>query len=227
MAKERRNGIQTKQNIINAAKRMFYENGYLDTLYEDICREANVNAGAMYYHFKSKGTIAGKIYTEFIEKNRKRILEVLPKDCNSAVSNAVEIRAYLHLLFTNRKLLRFFHDIYLERIPNILGSKTIEDFYVRLKRDFEIDDKNVDLRTIAVGAAGFQGEITINYYEGLLHDSDEFLIDYYLKMRFSLMELPLPQIDLISKKSKELFDLLECSIENYFEPIYRLKERRF
>lgn len=48
----------TKDNILNAASKLFLKKGIKDTTVRDIAREAGVTTGAIYHHFSSKDDIA-------------------------------------------------------------------------------------------------------------------------------------------------------------------------
>lgn len=48
------NGAFTRNLIISACNRLFYEKGFHETSYNDICELAHVNRGTIYYHFPSK-----------------------------------------------------------------------------------------------------------------------------------------------------------------------------
>lgn len=62
------NGNYTRDIIIKACRKLFYEKGYSDTTYDDICREAHVNRGSIYYHFKLKENIQQIIAYEVFNK---------------------------------------------------------------------------------------------------------------------------------------------------------------
>ena len=51
------NGAETKEQILRACQTLFYEKGYEETTYNDICALAHVNRGLIPYHFKSKDAI--------------------------------------------------------------------------------------------------------------------------------------------------------------------------
>ena len=44
----------TKDRIINSAKQLFAENGFLKTTVADICRQAGLSEAALYEYFKGK-----------------------------------------------------------------------------------------------------------------------------------------------------------------------------
>ena len=63
------NGMGTRRMILDACKKLFYEKGFHDTSYDDICREAHVNRGSIYYHFKEKENIRYEVIWEYTMRN--------------------------------------------------------------------------------------------------------------------------------------------------------------
>ncbi len=51
------NGLDTRKAILNTCSHLFVEKGYHNSSIDDICREAHVNRGSIYYHFKDKENI--------------------------------------------------------------------------------------------------------------------------------------------------------------------------
>ncbi len=49
---------QTRQRILDAALRVFREQGYTATTVDDLCRAAGVTKGAFFHHFESKEAVA-------------------------------------------------------------------------------------------------------------------------------------------------------------------------
>lgn len=68
------NGATTRQAIVQACKQLFYEQGFHETSYGDICKAAHVNRGTIYYHFKDKEAMRYEVQWEYIIANR-RIVE--------------------------------------------------------------------------------------------------------------------------------------------------------
>ena len=54
MRKTKEEAEQTRQKILNAARKMFFQNGVAKTSLEHIAKEAGVTRGAIYWHFKDK-----------------------------------------------------------------------------------------------------------------------------------------------------------------------------
>lgn len=51
------NGEYTRKAIVDACTKLFYEKGYYETSYADICETAHVNRSTIYYHFENKEAI--------------------------------------------------------------------------------------------------------------------------------------------------------------------------
>lgn len=58
------NGMTTRKIILEACQKLFYEKGYHETSYDDICKAAHVNRGSIYYHFKEKENIRYEVLWE-------------------------------------------------------------------------------------------------------------------------------------------------------------------
>ena len=51
----------TKARILDAAEKLFDENGFKDTSINRLAREARVNQAAINYHFGSKGALVDQV----------------------------------------------------------------------------------------------------------------------------------------------------------------------
>lgn len=72
------NGAYTRQAIVKACKLLFYEKGFRETGYSDICKAAHVNRGTIYYHFKDKEDMRYEAQWEYITANK----HVVEKYCS-------------------------------------------------------------------------------------------------------------------------------------------------
>lgn len=80
------NGSLTRQSIVLACKRLFYEKGFHETSYSDICDAAHVNRGTIYYHFKTKDIMLYEVMWEFTT------------DCKHLAENYCKKSEYLYIL---------------------------------------------------------------------------------------------------------------------------------
>ena len=60
----RRDGVETKKALLDAAGRVFAERGYADTTSKDICALAGTNSAAVNYYFGSKENLYAEVLTE-------------------------------------------------------------------------------------------------------------------------------------------------------------------
>lgn len=80
------NGTTTRKIILDASKKLFYEKGFHETSYDDICKAAHVNRGSIYYHFKEKENI------------RYEVLWELTRDCHNIAVEYCDSDKYIYLV---------------------------------------------------------------------------------------------------------------------------------
>ncbi len=61
------NGIETKENILNVSKNLFFTKGFKETSIRQIAKKANVTSGALYKHFKNKEDILDAIISPYTD----------------------------------------------------------------------------------------------------------------------------------------------------------------
>lgn len=66
-----------KEELREAATRLFAKNGYANTSVAQICAEAGVSKGALYHHFDSKDAILYGIYEPLLELQMGRLQEIV------------------------------------------------------------------------------------------------------------------------------------------------------
>lgn len=62
------NEQKQRQQLLNAAWKLFYQKGYQNTTMEDILREAHCSKGRFYYYFRAKAELLDSLYELFDEK---------------------------------------------------------------------------------------------------------------------------------------------------------------
>lgn len=89
---------ETRQQIVDAADRLFYENGFEATSFADIARDVGLSRGNFYYHFKTKDEILDAVIARRVA-NTRALLEAWERDADSP---ADRIRSFVHILIRNR-----------------------------------------------------------------------------------------------------------------------------
>jgi len=88
----------TRDNIVEAADRLFYERGYEHTSFADIADAVQISRGNFYYHFKSKDDILEAV-TDLRLANTRGMLEQWEVEGNTPQER---IRSFIHILIMNR-----------------------------------------------------------------------------------------------------------------------------
>lgn len=119
------NGVSTRRAIIDACKRLFYQKGYHKTSYDDICREAHVNRGSIYYHFKEKEMLRYEVTWESFIQNR----HLAQKYCEEVKYQDLLALYMLWHQFLTRPDIRQFHLSYSKDYPTFDINHGLPQFY--------------------------------------------------------------------------------------------------
>jgi len=92
------NATATRQHIVEAADRLFYEKGFEATSFTDIANEVELSRGNFYYHFKSKDEILDAVITLRLE-NTRAMLDAWESQGHDP---AERIRSFIHILIMNQ-----------------------------------------------------------------------------------------------------------------------------
>lgn len=88
----------TRDHIVEAADRLFYQRGYEYTSFSDIADAVQISRGNFYYHFKSKDEILNAVIAVRLA-NTRVMLDQWEIDGKQA---ADRIRSFIHILIANR-----------------------------------------------------------------------------------------------------------------------------
>ena len=89
--------INIEKNLLDAATKLFTENGYKKTKVSQITKEANVGTGTFYNYFDSKDDIFLEIYLIRHDDMKKEMTRLISKD-----KKAIEIIEDILRTFLNR-----------------------------------------------------------------------------------------------------------------------------
>ncbi len=88
----------TRDAIVEAADRLFYEQGYEQTSFADIARVVKISRGNFYYYFKTKDEILDAVIAARLKKTRA-MLDAWEVEGDSP---GERIRSFIHILIANR-----------------------------------------------------------------------------------------------------------------------------
>jgi len=71
---------ERRNEILDAAERLFYSKGYEKCTVNDILKEVNIAKGTFYYYFKSKEEVLDAVILRYIDIVISRANEILTKD---------------------------------------------------------------------------------------------------------------------------------------------------
>lgn len=100
------NGLTTKTKIIDLCKILFYEKGYNETTFTDICEKSQVNPGSIAYHYKNKKNIASIVYNEMMHMLDNSIAELFPYE-DEVLQAIMGLGLHQKLLFDDPAYRRF------------------------------------------------------------------------------------------------------------------------
>lgn len=92
------NASATREQIIEAADRLFYRQGYEHTSFTDIADAVHISRGNFYYHFKTKDEILNAV----IETRLARTRTMLERWENEGKDPVDCILSFIHMLIANR-----------------------------------------------------------------------------------------------------------------------------
>lgn len=111
----KKNNRNTKSRIIQAAWKLFYEQGYDDTTIEDIVEESQTSKGSFYHYFNGKDALLGAL-SELFDDKYTELRETLPEDMHS----------FDQLMYLNREMFRMIDDsISLDLLARLYSSQLI------------------------------------------------------------------------------------------------------
>ena len=99
---------ETRNNILEAAKEVFVENGYEKTRMEDIAKKAQVTRMMLYYYFDSKDNIIKEIITQLLDTSKLKLEEGF-KEMKSLKNLKPEmiVNKFREILIPNQAWIRF------------------------------------------------------------------------------------------------------------------------
>ncbi len=104
------NGIETTNRILEASRKLFYEEGYQTTTFADIAELAKVNKSAIHYHFRSKENLLGIIVNDATERNNAVAGQYFTRNTVPLSKYLFSGMIYNFKLYTDDKYMRFFQD---------------------------------------------------------------------------------------------------------------------
>ncbi|RHO61115.1 TetR/AcrR family transcriptional regulator [Eubacterium sp. AM05-23] len=216
-----KNGLDTKKQIINAAKKLFYEKGYEETTVSEICRLTGINQGSVYYHFKTKKnikhTLAKIVGEDTIRKNYE--------EARQFTQDVYEVVLLGNFFFWYK----FFSDDHYRKFSIMSFNETLHDdtvWYQELIFSFlheesvkrNIEDHNENNDALNIIAAIGSDVMLVQYFAEHLEKYDYlYVAEYSMKLWSKIFSIDSKFFQLKIERIKRLLKLvnlnhLECML---------------
>ena len=120
----KKNTRNTKQRIVSAAWKLFYEQGFDNTTVEDIVFESETSRGSFYHYFESKEALLGGLAMLFDEKYEE-LEDQLPDEMDT-VSRLLFLNHELFTMIDNRVPMELLSRLYASQLLT-KGEKDLLD----------------------------------------------------------------------------------------------------
>lgn len=90
--------VTTRERIVEAADRLFYEQGFETTSFADIASAVQISRGNFYYHFRTKDEILEAVIDRRVAETRR----MLDDWADAGGTPAARIRGFIEILIANR-----------------------------------------------------------------------------------------------------------------------------
>jgi len=120
--RQRKDGIETRRRILEAATEVFAEKGFRDATVAEICERAQTNTASVNYHFRDKESL----YVEVWKHAAEQAAQLYPFDGGvppDAPASA-RLRGHIHALLsrmTDNGQLGHFHRLHMMEMANPTG----------------------------------------------------------------------------------------------------------
>ncbi|MBN2350197.1 MAG: TetR/AcrR family transcriptional regulator [Bacteroidales bacterium] len=122
--------MNTKDKILKAAEKLFYQNGIDRTSIKDIAKESGTNIAALNYHFKTKENLIDMLFSKMLSVFDPILPDIFAMDLSLVLKIRKFIDTYTALLVKFNPYISFFIMSMLQRNPKkILNLKLFSSLY--------------------------------------------------------------------------------------------------
>ncbi len=212
---------EMKKRILEAAKKLFYDQGYTDTYLEQIAKDCGISKQLITYHFQTKSNLANEVLKDYLKELKNTIIEKIYfnlGEYNVRYSTAVDFQLMLRMYRDDAKAYRFYKERLNGNFDDIFSNPTL-NLYKLHNRQYKLNINNdMDEITMITYAAFASNEALITaYFSGKINCTFEQFSDYTTALQFRLMRVDEKEIDKILTESKKIIDKLDYSFGPYFK----------
>lgn len=215
-----------KENILLAATKLFYEQGYKNTYMEEIADVCEITKPLITYYFKTKSNLARQVTDKYLADHKNNIALKLYTEyfkggkTDLQVSTAVEIRLYDTLHLCDSNALRFMKEHADENYEDTFPKDSVRLYKIHDRRyHLDIDRDADEISMIARSAMSSSLSVKLAYASGEFNCTLEECLDYLTRVHFVLMHIDKKRIDEIVAESKYVLQQVNFEIKPYFQVV--------
>lgn len=215
-----------RYNILAAARKLFYEQGYKHTYLEQIADICNITKPLILYHFNSKAQLAREVSEIYIDENKNNIAFKVYKyyynlkRYDLQVSTAVEIYMMNKLNIQDEKVARFVKERSDDKYDEMFSKNSSPRYQIHDRRyKLNINRKADELTMISKAAPAAVYAIMHAYKNSELNCTLEECLEYCSALHFRLMHIDEERISEIIQHSRKVLDTIQFEIAPYFQII--------
>lgn len=215
-----------KENIILAATRLFYEQGYKSTYMDQIADLCEITKPLITYHFKTKSNLARVVTEKFLTEHKNRVAFKLyteyfkERPTDLQVSTAVEIRLFDMLHLCDPNVMRFVKEHSDDTHNDIYSDSSVHLYKIHDRRyKLKLTRCADEISLIAQSALASSISVKLAYANGKFDCTLEECLDYLTSVHFVLMHIDEARIDAIIEESKHVLEVIPFEIKPYFQVI--------
>jgi len=153
--------LQTEEQILEAAKQIFQEQGFAGARMQEIADEADINKSMLHYYFRSKDKLFQKVFQDSIRQFFPEILKVLNADIALVPKIEKLVETYYNMFKKHPHLPRFvIHEMnqHPERFKEFVKNTGIEIpelFVKQIRAEMEAGTmRKIDPREFIINTIG-------------------------------------------------------------------------
>ncbi len=198
-------GNETKSRIYNAAKELFYENGYSGTTIQQIAQRAGTTLGGTTYHYNTKEKFISQIFGEWNNAVYSRMRRSDIRNETSVFMHFVLTFNYHRELLTDEHIKRFYYEIMKDRSLYSYTYDDLNNVYYNFVRDFGLPINNTEIECVIIADFGarreFMMQICSGEYELPLKDVSMFVFSNTARA----LGLPAEEVRKVGQRAYEYY----------------------
>lgn len=204
-------GFETKENIINVSKDLFYKYGYTKATVQKIADTAKIPLGLIPYYFKTKDNIVLEINSKYYLEIYEFVNSRLNVKRNSYLKLFVVTSIYYRMILGDENNKRFFYEVLRNKSNFRSLSYSIERIYSMISKENENNYSQIDLDCIMVAEFGARRELLLNFFEDKLDIDIDYLVEMLSSVTGRFFGFPTETIHEYAQLEKEFSNTYDYS----------------